>query len=225
MSSPDSLLLLSENHVQDEYNPYDEDSDGDDASVYFAHLEEMPMIPTRRLESNLRVQPVGIDEIPEYYVVLSPRETRGVAGPYTVEQLRYQIEMEEITSRTLVWKGGNDEWHQIRHMPLLYPRVQKRPPVPDRIIDPNITTVTALELEIGSTVSRHNQIEGVEVLVPSLSRTCVKCGAFASVCIPGVGDQPLAAVVSHPVGVILPPQVASEIIPGFLWVVRNIQFY
>jgi hypothetical protein len=130
--------------------------------------------------------------------------------------------MEEITSRTLVWKGGNDEWHQIRHMPLLYPRVQKRPPVPGRVVDPNINCVTVLEAEIDSMVTPHNQIEGVETFVPSLSRICVKCGAFASVCTPGVGDQPVAPVVSHPVGVILPPQVASEIIPGFLWVVSHI---
>jgi hypothetical protein len=41
--------------------------------------DHIPMVPTRKLEQNLPLISTNNDA-PSYYVVLSPRETRGVAG-------------------------------------------------------------------------------------------------------------------------------------------------
>ena len=183
------------------------------------NLDRMPMIPTRRLEQKMTVARPPVNEIPEYYVVLSPREIKGVCGPFTVEELREQIELKVINPKTLVWKGGNDSWHQTRNMPLLYPRIRLRPHVPERELEPQIPCVTALEIVLDSTTLPKIQLQNQQVLVPSLNKICSQCSAFASVRTPGFGSPPDVKVVSLSVGTILPPQVVSEIIPGFLWVV------
>lgn len=136
-----------------------------------------------------------------------------MAGPFTVNELRERHEIDEINGQTLIWKGGNESWHQLRHMPYLYPRVQPRPKVPDRLIENNILSIAALQDDLHSSLvcgQRHP-------LVLSLSRTCAKCGAFATVYTPGSGAQ-LPTVTASSIATCLPLKGTSEIIPGFLWV-------
>jgi hypothetical protein len=151
---------------------------------------------------------------------VSPRESKGVAGPFTVNDLREKYELDEIDSRTLIWKGGNESWHQLRHMPNLYPMVQPMPKIPERSIESNIMSMVALQNDLDSSLVRGQK----HPLVISLSRVCKKCGAFATVYTPGSGEQlPITTVSS--IATCLPLKGTSEMIPGkYIYVYIYIYF-
>jgi hypothetical protein len=49
---------------------------------------------------------------------------------------------------------GNESWHQLRHMPYLYPMVQPMPKIPERLIENNIMSMVALQNDLDSSLVR-----------------------------------------------------------------------
>ena len=90
--------------------------------------DTMPMVPLRKFQQKdgIVVNTVDPDTLPTWYVVLSPRETVGSAGPFTVNDLRMKFKSKEIHEKTLAWTNGNATWHELRHMPYLFPRLDSR---------------------------------------------------------------------------------------------------
>ena len=86
--------------------------------------EKMPMVPLRKFQQKegIVVSTVDPDTLPSWYVVLSPRETIGAAGPFTVNDLRIKFKEKDIHEKTLAWCNGNATWHELRHMPYLFHR-------------------------------------------------------------------------------------------------------
>ena len=86
---------------------------------------KMPMIPMKKFQQkdSIVVNTRDQDELPLWYVVLSPREVKGAAGPFTVAELRDKFSTAEIHDRTLTWKNGNAKWHELKHLAYLYPKV------------------------------------------------------------------------------------------------------
>ena len=86
--------------------------------------EQMPMVPLRKFQQKdgIVVSTIDPDTLPSWYVVLSPRETVGAAGPFTINDLRIRFKAKEIHEKTLAWTNGNATWHELRHMPYLFPR-------------------------------------------------------------------------------------------------------
>lgn len=190
------------------------------------HPTGIPMIPTRNLQETTIVTESSGTNLARYFVILSPRETRGLTGPFTVFQLRERYVTEVINGRTLVWEYGNVIWHELRHLPLLYSEVQ-RPEIPHRETPRNIRTLATLE----SNLLRSNEIDrdvagnDQTILIASLSRICIKCGAVAIACTQRRGEQSFPEFISNRLGSVLPHQVASEVIPGFLWTVSRTRLH
>ena len=190
-----------------------DDDGGDDV--------KMPMIPLKKFQQkeSIVVNTRDQDEMPLWYVVLSPRETRGATGPFTVAELREKFAAEEIHDRTLTWKQGIAKWHELKHLPYLYPKVVRPPAVPTRVYQAHIASIEELEQEIDRDVVKKDRILGVlRFPVLSLAHICVKCGAFATCYTPSYGEQPVPPSLAEPVNLDLPPQTVTEVIAGFLWV-------
>ena len=181
------------------------------------------MIPTRNLQESTAEMESSDASLARYFVIISPRETRGLTGPFTAFQLRERYVTEVVNDRTLVWEYGNIMWHELRHLPLLYSEM-RRPEIPHRETPRNIRTLATLESNLlrSNNIGRDGTDSDQTILIASMARVCTKCGAVAVSCTQRQGEQSFPEFISNRLGSILPHQVASEVIPGFLWVVSLI---
>lgn len=195
----------------------DETSSGIDAFVNNNRLKgsslpSMPIIPPRLTES-VTTLPSGSGDT-SWYAVLSPRETRGLAGPFSIHQLKQMYKSRDITDRTLVWKEGEEHWQQLINQSLLRSRLISIP-----IIPPRLGTYNA-ELAVFDPIVQMPPQNVIDRAVPleniTFDRTCAVCGAMAVAHIPGYGEQRYDLFKGrHEVGT---NENATEILPGFLWV-------
>lgn len=174
--------------------------------------EKMPIIPPR-LTMPTNAAPQTNDK-PSWYVVISPRETRGLAGPYSVLQLKQMFKVGEVNDRTLVWREGEDDWQQLVNQSLLRSQLINLPILPPRIGNYNAELAVfdpVVELPKKSLVDT-----AILLLENDTSRLCTHCGALATHQIPNHGEHiPDLFKCRDEVGT---TDSASEILPGFLWV-------
>lgn len=181
---------------------------------------KVPLLPPRLPTRTQSLAAPSAEERAAWFVVLSPRETRGLAGPFSVPQLRQMFRGGELTDGTLVWREGEAEgWRQLVHQPLLRSRLVDLPVIPARrtgqfnaalgVFDPS-PVLPDQRTRDGATGFAHLDT----------TRSCSFCGAIATA-------HTHTHTATH--GESLPDlykcreevgttEFASEILPGFLWV-------
>lgn len=171
----------------------------------------MPLIPPRTTPTVNTVMKSSED--PSWFVVISPRETRGLAGPLSVAQLKQMYKVGEVTDRTLVWQEGESNWQQLVHHSFLRSQLMYLP-----ILPPRVGTYNA-ELAIFDPII-DVPVKAAESLVPltevTASKACKQCGNIAVVHSASLGEQiPDLFRCRAEVGT---NEYASEVLPGFLWI-------
>ena len=174
----------------------------------------VPIMPPRTSNFEMLDGVPNVSNKESWYVIISPRETKGVAGPFSVNDLKRMFLHKEITDRTLCWEDGDNDWRQIIHHPVLKSKLISIPIAPPRVgtyneelnvFDPTVE----LPPLISDEKLRHFELSKVD-------RYCFRCGNLAT---------------SHIIGTeSLPPDLfkcredvgstrnSSEILPGFLWI-------
>lgn len=177
---------------------------------------KVPLLPPRLPTRTQSLAAPSAEERAAWFVVLSPRETRGLAGPFSVPQLRQMFRGGELTDGTLVWREGEAEgWRQLVHQPLLRSRLVDLPVIPARrtgqfnaalgVFDPS-PVLPDQRTRDGATGFAHLDT----------TRSCSFCGAIATAHLPTHGESlPDLYKCREEVGT---TEFASEILPGFLWV-------
>jgi hypothetical protein len=148
--------------------------------------------------------------------VLSPRDKRGICGPFSVPQLRRMYKSGEISNTTLFWAEGEEDWQQLMYQRTLKPKVLQLPVLP-----PKVGTFNAERAVYDPIVAAPpvEQLEEAEDLAGfDITKSCFKCGSMAVAHI-------RSAIASKP-----PPDLfkgrteigttefTAEILPGLLWV-------
>lgn len=174
----------------------------------------IPIVPPR-------VENIGmLDRIPEvknnpiWFVVMSPRENKGIAGPYTLPEMKNLYDHKEICDRTLCWSEGEKDWQQLMYHGVLRANMLTLPMLP-----PRITTYNE-ELNIFSPSIHLPPISSTEMIKPlpnlNASNYCYRCGNVAISHVLDVGETfPDLFKCLNPFG---STKNASEILPGFLWI-------
>lgn len=174
-----------------------------------------PMIPPRGTRSIQQTQlPRDPDEVPMWFVVLSPREIRGSSGPYNVADLRHMYRHGEINDDTLLWKEGDHDWQLLKHQRLLRPKLLHLPQIPLKVgtyieeldvFDPIVATASPAQLKDSE------PLKDVD-----LNRTCSQCGNMAAINVREMQTaNPDLFKIRQAVGT---TKAATEILPGFLWI-------
>eukprot|EP00981_Chlorochromonas_danica_P009016 scaffold2421_cov171-Ochromonas_danica.AAC.6 len=171
----------------------------------------MPLIPPRTTPTVNTL--LKSSEEPSWFVVISPRETRGLAGPLSVAQLKQMYKVGEITDRTLVWQEGEINWQQLVHHSFLRSQLIYLPLLPPRVGNYNA------ELSIFDPIV-DVPMTAAENLLPleetNTTKACVQCGNLATVHNPTFNETiPDLFRCRQEVGT---NEYASEVLPGFLWI-------
>lgn len=176
---------------------------------------KFPAIPPK-LSSHNNTTPQDPDEKESWFVVLSPRETRGTSGPYSVPQLRQMYKSGEVKNTTLFWAEGEQDWQQLMYQRTLKPKLLQLP-----ILPPKVGTYNA-ELAVYDPIVQAPPIElldKAEMLTGfDITKCCYKCGSMAVAHIPSATDhipKPDLFKGREEGGT---TDNTAEILPGFLWV-------
>ena len=180
------------------------------------HSAKFPAIPPRISATTEMNAPPDPDENSTWFVVLSPRETRGTAGPFSIPELRRMYKSGEVTNTTLFWREGEVEWQQLMYQRILKPKLMQLPIIPAKIgsynaelavYDPVVKPPAADMLE------RAENLSGFDI-----TKTCFKCGSMAVAHIPSATDMSPAPDLYKCREEGGTTDATSEILPGFLWV-------
>jgi hypothetical protein len=167
---------------------------------------DIPLIPPRAHDNFQDIPILNFDDKEEWFVVLSPRETRGVSGPKAINDLRQMYKYGEISDSTLIWREGQDNWERLQNVNHVRFRIIQTPLVPAKAV------AASGHLEaLGDHFASFRRF----VSDQPISRYCCVCGNIAAGHTAGVGEQIPNFSTYAPVG---STAVASEIIPGFLWI-------
>jgi hypothetical protein len=94
-----------------------------------------PILPPRMsIDESIDIIPPINDDKPIWFVVMSPRETKGIAGPWSLNHLKHLYSHQEINDRTLCWTEGDSDWRQLLFQKNLRPKLLKLPIIPPKII-------------------------------------------------------------------------------------------
>ena len=175
----------------------------------------VPIVPPRVSNLEMWDNVPNVSNKPSWYVVLSPRETKGIAGPFSLLDIKRMYRHEEITEQTLCWHEGDRDWLKLMHHNKLKDSLVHVPMVPPcvgtyneelNVFDPHI--------ELPPLIS-DDKIKPIEV--PDLNKHCYRCGNVATADIIGIeAPHPDLWKCREVEGG--STKNASEILPGFLWI-------
>lgn len=175
-------------------------------------LPKIPIIPPRLTPVVTTLAKNSDDQ--SWYVVLSPREVRGLSGPFSITQLKQMYKSHDIYDSTLVWREGEQQWQQLVHQSLLRSQLINLPILPPRVGSYNA------ELAIFDPVAPLPESQLLELAVPLPQHTtdkyCAVCGSIAVAHIPGHKEQ--KADLSKGRSEVGATEFATEVLPGFLWI-------
>lgn len=171
---------------------------------------KVPVVPPKKRNDLLKVPDLDMDEIPSWFAVLSPREEKGVAGPFSTAELRKMYRYGEIHDNTLFWKEGLKNWHALMFIRTLRFQLLTVPVVPPKI------GVTGDSNNPVALLPKDMEIKSFHALRDApLHKNCARCGGVAVGHTKGLGEQvPDSYSIYEEVG---STPLATEIIPGFLW--------
>ena len=178
-------------------------------------VSQFPAIPPKLTAQNI-TEPEEPDQVPSWYIVLSPRETRGTAGPFSIPQLRRMYKSGEVHNNTLFWAEGEQEWQQLVYHRTLKPKLLQLP-----ILPPKVGTYNA-ELAVYDPVIKgpaDEMLDNAQELTGfDITKTCFKCGSMAVAHIPDAMSHARAPDLFKGRQEGGSTEHTSEILPGFLWV-------
>jgi hypothetical protein len=145
-----------------------------------------PNIPA--IPAKIKIVPLKISDIPEvekqqWFVVLSPREIKGVKGPLSVNELRDLYRYKNINDSTMMWRDGMKDWKQLMYMDSVKHEMVQHPVVPKKSIGNEMFNVLP---EIPK-FSQSEKIQNIQSY--DLRYCCGRCGAPAVGHTPGEGQQ------------------------------------
>ena len=150
---------------------------------------KIPLIPPREVHEAPRLPSDDLDSHQSWYIVQSPREEKGIAGPFNVKEMRQKYKYGEIKDSTLAWEEGQKNWEKIVHLPQLRPKLLQLPIIPvkgkDGLFDPIPPPPTQTQL------SHLNVFETL-----SVPKSCDNCGGIAAGELVGVGEQKAGDIAS-----------------------------
>lgn len=173
-----------------------------------------PLIPPKKTSNDPPSLSVDKeDTVPTWYIVQSPREIKGTAGPFSVEELRNLYQIGDLTDNTLVWKDGLEKWELLKDLTTLRHRMVYIPIVPPRL---GSTFEDALINPIMNPPPSHVASNFERIHECRVDNVCSRCGSFASTHIYDSENKlPAFGFIRSEVGSC---REASEVIPGFLFI-------
>lgn len=180
-----------------------------------AQNPKIPPVPPRKKVVELTLPLQNPDETPIWYLVFSPREIKGVGGPFSITQLRKMYKYQEFGDSTLLWRDGQRNWTQLSYLHSLRNQLLQLPTIPSRI-----TTVDPLsDKNIFNPIPELPDKEQISTMKPlydwSMSKYCGRCGSQA-VGYSGKGEPiPDLYELRTDFGA---TAAASEIIPSLLFI-------
>lgn len=176
---------------------------------------KFPAIPPKSSSLD-KTTPQDPDEKETWYAVMSPRETRGTSGPFSIPQLRQMYKSGEVKNTTLFWTEGEQDWQQLMYQRTLKPKLLQLP-----ILPPKVGTYNA-ELAIYDPIVQApptDMIEKAELLTGfDITKCCFKCGSMAIAHIPSALDQTPKPDLFKGREEGGTTENTAEVLPGFLWV-------
>lgn len=150
--------------------------------------EKFPIIPARITSKELYL-PQDPDEKAMWYMVVTPREIKGIAGPFHLSDIQRMYKSTEIKNSTLFWREGEEDWQQLMYHETLRPKVIQLPVLPPRVGSYNA------ELAIFDPIidiSTSELVSDAQMLnVFDITKTCFQCGSMAVAHIPNqIGEIP-----------------------------------
>lgn len=198
-------------------------SDAVESSHYFVPkikvpaqpVSQFPAIPPKLTAQNI-TEPEEPDDVATWYIVLSPRESRGTAGPFSIPQLQRMYKSGEVHNNTLFWAEGEQEWQQLVYHRTLKPKLLQIP-----ILPPKVGTYNA-ELAVYDPVIKgpaDEMLDNAQELTGfDITKSCFKCGSMAIAHIPDAISHARAPDLFKGRQEGGSTEHTSEILPGFLWV-------
>lgn len=205
----------------------DDVTNNDESTV--SKLYDFPVIPPRGLTEVFKM-PEDPSEEAVWFRVLTPREIKGIDGPYSEVELKDLYKSGNLKDTTMLWKEGERDWKQLLLLKDLRPRLLQMPLIPPRIgtNDP-FAGVDDGEFTVDKKVDAQaynpivhlptgTEIENLKPLsVIPLNDTCSRCGSFAVGHLQGHGRTEVDMVSLRKMKE-YPKDLVSEIIPGLLYI-------
>jgi len=194
-----------------------------------------PVIPPRGMSEMFKLpEDPATEEM--WYRVLTPREIKGIDGPYSENELKDMYKLGQLKDTTMMWKEGERDWKQLLFLKELRPRLIQMPMVPPRVGTLDDDAFADQEEDEGKfdddkksahTATAYNpiinlptgtEIENIKALhsIP-LGNLCSRCGAFAVGHLAGVGRNEVDMIMLRRMKD-YPKDLVSEVIPGFMYV-------
>lgn len=191
---------------------------------------DFPVIPPRGI-SEIATLPGDPAEQAVWFRVLTPREIKGIEGPFSEVELKELYKTGNLKDSTLLWKEGEKDWKELLKLTELRPRLLQKPILPPRVgrdafddleeeeptysvddrrdaaaFNPVISLPTGAELE--NLKALHS--------IP-MTNPCSRCGSFAVGHLAGVGRNEVDLFSLRSLRD-YPRDLVSEIIPGLMYV-------
>ena len=200
-----------------------------------------PVIPPRGMSEIFKLPDDPAQE-ESWFRVLTPREIKGIDGPYSEQELREMYKTGQLKDTTLMWREGERDWKQLLFLKELRPRLLPMPSVPPRIggdddafadrkddedEDDAKGDKATLEEKRKKEAAAYNPIvklptgNEIENIAPlysiPLTNLCTRCGAFAVGHLAGVGRNEVDMVSLRRMRD-FPKDLVSEVIPGLVYI-------
>jgi hypothetical protein len=178
--------------------------------------KNIPLVPPKQHASSLFDKLYDPDNVNSWYFVqdintsasselIEDVRPHSIIGPKSVNDLRKLYKYKEIEDSTLMWSDGMSNWIELSRLHGLRFRLLNVPPVPPK----------SVKKEADNIVLSHTDFEKFTNI--SMDKKCCKCGGVAVGHMKNSGEQ-LPDFISMREEVGVSSKVASEIIPGFLWI-------
>lgn len=143
----------------------------------------IPAIPTKIKIAPLKISNISEIDKQQWFVVLSPREIKGVKGPLSVSELRDLYRYKSINDSTMMWRDGMNDWKQLMYMDSVKHEMVQHPVVPLKSKGTELFNVLP---EIPK-FSQSEKIQNIKSY--DLRFCCGRCGSPAVGHTPGEGQQ------------------------------------
>ena len=208
-SSPRSKL--SDSGTDSDSNS-DTDSNSDSEMTRSIRKSDAPVIPPRILNSGFKL-PEDDREKARWFRILSPRETKGIDGPYSELELRLMYKTGDLNDNTMMWTEGQSDWEQLLFMKNLRPRMLQLPLMPPKVGEDMkaeaYNPITSLPTEMDAMGAK--PLESMP-----MNLNCSRCGSIAVGHMGGVGANQ-ADLTGLRKSLKMKGDGATECIPGLIW--------
>jgi len=196
----------------------DSDDDSDRVSGDFSAASKSiaPVIPPRGQHNGFSL-PIDDREKSRWFRILSPREIKGIDGPYTESELKLMYRQRELTDTTMMWTEGQKDWEQLLFMKELRPRLLPKPMLPPKQGDDSIGKGKDTYNPITTLPDKLDAMNAEAFDSLPMSRHCSRCGAIAVGHMRGVGENTIDMIGLRKSVAFTNEKQASEVVPGLLY--------